>query len=749
MHDQRQNTKETIDALLNDPVLNKDENLVDGLTALKNTLDSREYRITVLGEFSSGKSTFLNALIGMDILPHGVEETTGAVTYLHNVAKNSSLANKIKVLFRDEDIPPVELDLNSSHKALIDFVTVKSSERNVAKDISEVHIYIPYLAGDDNIVLIDTPGLNGIKEGLRDITYREINRSHANICLFGIKGVSQSDLGFIEDFYKSGTPFFFVLNQIDMLKADEETADKKIFEFQENIRESVIHTPEPPANVFGVSALQALASRDTSITRIYKDSRELTPGDREKLSVSSRIASFEEALYRFVKDGEIERNFIGQVQSRIRVLLATVAERAKEEADILRASTSDIPEKNILEDQIDRVEKRFVENKKIIKNKLSGKMADLEKEAVKQVGTICDAVADSALRKVSEWDTLDKAEKATKNKEIVNLINNEIAKKRELFPGWLSPRLDAIYREMIDVVRSFVPSISLKNKKADWQFSSTREDMVDESKIERIKRSMDSIRLDIRQQQEKKDEVERMKNELSRRIQSNNDALWRDQRKETTEKRELGNRPEYRTWTETRKVKKRFLFFSWNSKKEYLVDNKDEIDNYDRKHSEIERRHSSSQNAIRSTISSLEQQKRGLSTVPIDATIKRLEAQLAQLDSQKRRELEDIEFQKRAARSKYLAKLKAYARDLVDKALSTGSGQLFLALKDDVRQNIFDTESRMISDLDRIYSDLISAFKKSVRILIDKIENKADIVSQKRRITDLDKFISHANRFLS
>lgn len=37
-------------------------------------LKTNTFRLAVVGEFSSGKSTFLNAIIGKDILKHGVQE---------------------------------------------------------------------------------------------------------------------------------------------------------------------------------------------------------------------------------------------------------------------------------------------------------------------------------------------------------------------------------------------------------------------------------------------------------------------------------------------------------------------------------------------------------------------------------------------------------------------------------------------------------------------------------------------------
>lgn len=51
-------------------------------------LNDDEIRIAVVGEFSAGKSTFINALIGKDILKHATTETTAVITRIVNVDKN-------------------------------------------------------------------------------------------------------------------------------------------------------------------------------------------------------------------------------------------------------------------------------------------------------------------------------------------------------------------------------------------------------------------------------------------------------------------------------------------------------------------------------------------------------------------------------------------------------------------------------------------------------------------------------------
>ncbi len=43
------------------------------------------FLIVVAGEFNSGKSTFLNALLGAQVLPEGVTPTTDAITLLNTV----------------------------------------------------------------------------------------------------------------------------------------------------------------------------------------------------------------------------------------------------------------------------------------------------------------------------------------------------------------------------------------------------------------------------------------------------------------------------------------------------------------------------------------------------------------------------------------------------------------------------------------------------------------------------------------
>ncbi|MDE5757064.1 MAG: dynamin family protein, partial [Allobaculum sp.] len=438
---------------------------------LKEDLKTNEYRITIIGEFSSGKSTFINALLGRDILPHGVEETTAAVTYIHNVSSDNPKANTVEVISYDESTPMQILNLSSSSSALIDYVTAKSSSKDVVSEIAEVHIYVPFMQGDEQVVLIDTPGLNGVKEGMRDITYREIHRSHANICLFLIKGASQSDLDFIEQFYKNGTPFFFVLNQIDAL--NEETPEERIEKFKSDIKNSIIHSDENPDNVFGISALKALTSRDHNIKRLYADDREdLTSEDRLRLLNASRIELFENALFKFVSNGEIEKNFLKNIMSRLANMLSTACQDAQTEIELLKVKAGDLPEKAVLERQKQVVESSIEGNKEIIKNKLSARMSELDREFTDTIRRSCDSISDEAEKIVSQWTDLEKAEKEAKAGKIVGLINDKVNYQRTfIIKPNLEKRFDKIYSDLVDTVSCFVPSVHYSKKTSSWNIT--------------------------------------------------------------------------------------------------------------------------------------------------------------------------------------------------------------------------------------------------------------------------------------
>lgn len=138
-------------------------------------LDSIEQRIndstlylTVIGEFSSGKSTFINGLLRKRLLKASRVATTASATYI-----TYGDTFKVKVTFVDdscveatefqtrslyEAIANIEKNLpqNPSLQQLIDFLT---SNQNVADRVQKIEIFLPQDSLKSGLTIIDTPGI--------------------------------------------------------------------------------------------------------------------------------------------------------------------------------------------------------------------------------------------------------------------------------------------------------------------------------------------------------------------------------------------------------------------------------------------------------------------------------------------------------------------------------------------------------------------------------------------------------------
>ena len=122
-----------LDVLMKQDSLRSESDFQSQLTYFQNRITDDEFRIAVVGEFSSGKSTFLNAIIGRDILKHGTEETTATITRIVNVSSDDLRKGTGVIFFQ-----------NGSTKDLSDFnelqhyTTKRSDQYDVAAEIDTV-----------------------------------------------------------------------------------------------------------------------------------------------------------------------------------------------------------------------------------------------------------------------------------------------------------------------------------------------------------------------------------------------------------------------------------------------------------------------------------------------------------------------------------------------------------------------------------------------------------------------------------
>lgn len=266
------------------------------LSFFQNRFEDDEFRIAVVGEYSTGKSTFLNALIGKDILGHATRETTAAVTKIVNVSPDDPRCGTGRVSLFDCSTINVD-DLRS----LAQYTTTKSTFCNVAAEVESVEICYPILGNDVNVVFVDTPGLNGIADGHYERTVELVRQAHTCIYLLHLHGLKETDKAFIRMISQYQKHFIFVLNCIDELKVSEgDDLEQILIQQAKILRETVFQDSQHiHFDICGISALHALVYVDHDIVRLYSnDIGILTDEARAALLHSSNFPAFRGILDR-------------------------------------------------------------------------------------------------------------------------------------------------------------------------------------------------------------------------------------------------------------------------------------------------------------------------------------------------------------------------------------------------------------------------------------------------------------------
>jgi GTP-binding protein EngB required for normal cell division len=266
------------------------------LRFFQNRFEDDEFRIAVVGEYSTGKSTFLNAIIGKDVLGHATRETTAAVTRVVNVSADDPRCGTGRVAFYEH--PDINMDDLGN---LAKYTTTRSTFCDVAAEVESVEICCPILGNDANVVFVDTPGLNGIADGHYERTVELVRQAHTCIYLLHLHGLKETDKAFIRMISQYQKHFIFVLNCIDELKASEgDDLEQILIQQAKILRETVFQDSQHiHFDICGISALHALVYVDHDIVRLYSnDIGILTDEARAALLHSSNFPAFRGILDR-------------------------------------------------------------------------------------------------------------------------------------------------------------------------------------------------------------------------------------------------------------------------------------------------------------------------------------------------------------------------------------------------------------------------------------------------------------------
>jgi predicted GTPase len=221
---------------------------------LKQTVTRETFKILIIGEFNTGKTTFINALLGAEVLPMKATPATAIINQLRYGEKPAA-----RLFFRDQEKEPIDIPINK----LNEYVLIKSDE-SAEEEIREspfshAEIWWPLeLCKDNKVEIIDSPGLNESKVREK-VTLDYLRRVDAVLFVMAATrfGPAQTEMATLNMLEEAGhQDLFFVINQWDQLRRQKDRD-----EVQGKAMKVLPTLTRRKDDIYFVSALDALEGR--------------------------------------------------------------------------------------------------------------------------------------------------------------------------------------------------------------------------------------------------------------------------------------------------------------------------------------------------------------------------------------------------------------------------------------------------------------------------------------------------------
>ncbi|WP_419872345.1 dynamin family protein [Candidatus Pristimantibacillus sp. PTI5] len=204
MHDMIRGFKEIATYLGEDSSLH----LLEGLAARQ---QSGQFYLPVIGQFSAGKSSFLNALFGINYLPTKGTEATAYPTFISHGEDDQSFIEKV-----DGTIWPIEL------KSLQEYQ--HTDELPILGEIRALHVKLHHPLLESGLVLVDTPGFNTLQNSHEEVTLSVLPQAQYLMYVMG-KSLTNYDSMLLNKVEELGIEVIFVRTKLDDIKASEEKVE--------------------------------------------------------------------------------------------------------------------------------------------------------------------------------------------------------------------------------------------------------------------------------------------------------------------------------------------------------------------------------------------------------------------------------------------------------------------------------------------------------------------------------------------
>lgn len=243
------------------------------LQQLSEKVSNDSFKIQIVGTFNNGKSTFINALLGENILPTRALPCTAVVNEIKYGEQKRAVLHFVNPLpeklidcipdatlrhmqsYQMKDIPPLDIEYDQIEHYVQIPLDGDPEEISAMSPYKTVELFYPSPLLKEGVEIIDSPGLNEADERTA-ITLEYLDKADAVIYLLdATRPCARDEVETIEDILipKGFNDMFFVANRIDQVPERERAGIKKYIE-----QKVGKYTPNA---IYCVSALQSLEGK--------------------------------------------------------------------------------------------------------------------------------------------------------------------------------------------------------------------------------------------------------------------------------------------------------------------------------------------------------------------------------------------------------------------------------------------------------------------------------------------------------
>jgi predicted GTPase len=223
------------------------------LGALAKRIAAQRLHVAILGQFKRGKSTFLNAILGSDLLPTAVVPLTAVPIFIEY-----GQTPIVRVHYND-DRPPEDFSAERGDDLRQRLYTAAAEEANPENrlGVDHVQVFFPASALADGMVLIDTPGIGSTHRHNTETARRILPECDAGLMVLSVDPpITEAELAYLSEVRRQVPRLFYILNKIDYLNVDEREQARSFLN-----RVLTQHLGETLVSIHNLSARRALAAR--------------------------------------------------------------------------------------------------------------------------------------------------------------------------------------------------------------------------------------------------------------------------------------------------------------------------------------------------------------------------------------------------------------------------------------------------------------------------------------------------------